>query len=37
MHGDRKERWAISINGPWILCFIFKDGDIYNLELVQYH
>jgi len=37
LHGDRKGQSAIFVNGPWRLCFIFKDGDIYNLELVQYH
>lgn len=37
LHGDRKDQWAISVNGPWRLCFRFKDGDIYDLELVQYH
>ena len=37
LSGDRKGQWAISVNGPWRLCFDFKDGDVYNLELVQYH
>ena len=37
LHGDREGQWAISVNGPWRLCFIFKEGDIYELELVQYH
>ena len=37
LHGDRKDQWAISVNGPWRLCFRFKDGDIFDLELVQYH
>jgi proteic killer suppression protein len=35
--GERKGQWAISINGPWRLCFRFEDGHIYDLELVQYH
>ena len=37
LHGDREGQWAISVSGSWRLCFVFKDGDIYNLELVQYH
>ena len=37
LHGDRKGQWAISINGPWRLCFRFEDGDIFDIELVQYH
>ena len=37
LHGYRKGQWAISVNGPWRLCFQFEDGDITNLELTQYH
>jgi toxin HigB-1 len=37
LHGDKEGQWAISVNGPWRLCFHYKDGDVYNLELVQYH
>ena len=37
LHGDRKGQWAISVNGPWRLCFRFDDGDIFDVELVQYH
>ncbi len=37
LRGDRKGQWAISVNGPWRLCFLFKDGEIVNLELTQYH
>jgi proteic killer suppression protein len=37
LHGDRKNQWAISVNGPWRLCFKFEDGDIFDVELVQYH
>ena len=27
LKGDRKGQWAININGPWRLCFRFKDGN----------
>ena len=37
LHGDRKGQWAISVNGPWRLCFRFEDGDIFDIELIQYH
>ncbi len=37
LHGDRKGEWAISVNGPWRLCFKFEDGHIYEIELTQYH
>lgn len=37
LHGDREGKYAIAVNGPWRLCFRFEDGDVYDLELVQYH
>jgi proteic killer suppression protein len=35
--GDRKGQWAMTINGPWRLCFRFENGDAYNVEIVDYH
>lgn len=37
LYGDREGQWAISVNGPWRLCFRFEDGEVYDLKLVQYH
>jgi len=37
LHGDREGQWAISVTGSWRLCFRFAEGDIFDLELVQYH
>ncbi len=37
LKGDRKNQWAMTINGPWRLVFEFKDGDAYNVEIVDYH
>lgn len=37
LHGDREGQWAISVNGPWRLCFRFEAGDVLDIELVQYH
>ncbi len=35
--GDRKGRWAMTVNGPWRICFKFKKGDAYDVEIVDYH
>lgn len=35
--GDRKGQWAMTLNGPWRLCFRFENGDAYDLEIVDYH
>ena len=37
LHGDRDGQWAISVSGQWRLCFNFEDGDVFDIELVQYH
>ena len=34
---DRKGQYAISVNGPWRLCFRFEEGDVFDVELTQYH
>jgi toxin HigB-1 len=35
--GDRKGKWAMNVNGPWRICFTFKDGDVWEVEIVDYH
>lgn len=35
--GDRKGQWAISLNGPWRICFEFRNGNAYQVEIVDYH
>ena len=35
--GDRRGQWAMTINGPWRLCFRFENGDAYDVEIVDYH
>jgi proteic killer suppression protein len=37
LKGDRKGQWAMTINGPWRLCFRFADGDAHDVEIVDYH
>jgi proteic killer suppression protein len=34
---DRKDQWAMTINGPWRLCFRFEDGNAFDVEIVDYH
>jgi len=35
--GNRKGQWAMTVNGPWRICFAFRKGDAYNVEIVDYH
>ena len=35
--GNRKGQWAMTLNGPWRLCFRFSDGDAFDVQIVDYH
>lgn len=35
--GDRKGQWAMTVNGPWRICFRFSDGEAYDVTIVDYH
>jgi proteic killer suppression protein len=35
--GDRAGQWAMTINGPWRVCFRFEDGDAYDVQITDYH
>lgn len=37
LRGARRNQWAMTINGPWRLCFRFADGDAWDVEIVDYH
>ena len=37
LKGDRKGQWAITVNGPWRICFRFADGHAHDVEIVDYH
>jgi len=37
LKGKRAGQWAISINARWRICFELKAGDIYNVEVTDYH
>jgi proteic killer suppression protein len=37
LKGDRKDQWAMTVNGPWRVCFEYRKGDAYEVEIVDYH
>jgi toxin HigB-1 len=37
LKGSRKGLWAITVNGPWRICFRFEDGEALDVEIVDYH
>jgi len=34
---DRVGQWSIRINDQWRVCFRFKGGHAYDVEIVDYH
>jgi toxin HigB-1 len=37
LKGDRAGIWSIRINDQWHMCFLWKDGDAFDVEIVDYH
>ena len=37
LKGGRRGLWSISISGNWRITFRFEDGDVYDVDLVDYH
>ncbi len=37
LKGDREGQYSIRINDQYRICFIWRDGDVYNVEIVDYH
>ena len=35
--GDRTGQFSIRINDQWPICFIWQDGDVLGVEIVDYH
>ena len=36
LHGDRDGQWSIRINEQWRICFDWRDGDAWKVEIVDY-
>jgi len=37
LKGDRRGQYSIRVNDQFRICFVWKDGDAYHVELVDYH
>ena len=37
LKGDRGGQWSIRIDDQWRVCFRFVDGDVFGVEIVDYH
>ena len=37
LKGRRSGQYSIRINDQWRVCFGWKDGDVHDVEIVDYH
>jgi toxin HigB-1 len=37
LKGNRKGQHSIRINDQWRICFAWRDGDAYHVEITDYH
>ena len=35
LKGDRRGQWAMAVNGPCRICFEFRKGGAFNVEIVD--
>ena len=37
LKGDREGQYSIRINLQWRICFVWDNGDAFDVEIVDYH
>ncbi|HEY0553250.1 MAG TPA: type II toxin-antitoxin system RelE/ParE family toxin [Thermoanaerobaculia bacterium] len=37
LKGERAGEFSIRVNDQWRLCFVWRDGDAHEVEIVDYH
>lgn len=37
LKGERRGQLSIRINRQWRLCFVWRNGDAFDVEIVDYH
>jgi len=37
LKGDRTGQYSIRINQQWRICFVWREQDAYQVEIVDYH
>ena len=37
LRGDRRGQHSIRINDQWRICFVWREGDAYDVEIADYH
>lgn len=37
LSGSRKGTWSIRVTGNWRITFLFEDGEVFDVDLEDYH
>jgi proteic killer suppression protein len=37
LHGNRAGQYSIRINDQWRICFVWRDGETWDVQIVDYH
>lgn len=37
LKGDRRHLWAVTVRANWRIVFAFRGGDVYDVDLIDYH
>ena len=37
LRGDRRGQYSVRINDQWRICFAWREGEAWNVEIVDYH
>lgn len=37
LRGDRDGQWSVTVSANWRVVFRFEDGDVHDVDLVDYH
>lgn len=37
LKGDRKNYWSVTVNRNWRIIFRFENGNVYDVEMIDYH
>jgi len=37
LSGEFKDSWAVNVSGNWRIFFRFEDGDVFDIDYLDYH
>lgn len=37
LHGDREGQYSVRINDQWRVCFVWREQNAHDVEIVDYH